>query len=75
MADIFARNRPGTSIDSLLGNLDHVTVTSDAARLDVNVDYGNVVGYFVRIDVELPRDSLYPTTRSGRRERLARPDA
>jgi hypothetical protein len=38
-----------------------VTVTSDAARLDVNVDYGNAVGYFVRIDVDLPRDSLYPT--------------
>jgi hypothetical protein len=28
-------------------------------QLDAHVDYGNVVGHFVRVDVRLRRDSLY----------------
>jgi hypothetical protein len=28
-------------------------------QLDAHVDYGNVVGRFVRVDVRLRRDSLY----------------
>lgn len=32
----------------------------DEDRLDANVDYGMVSGYFVRIDVELSNEALYP---------------
>jgi hypothetical protein len=35
----------------------------DARCLDVHVDYGNMAGYFVRIDVELPVDALYEARR------------
>lgn len=28
-------------------------------RLDVNIDYGNISGYFIRLDIGLPADSLY----------------
>jgi hypothetical protein len=40
-------------------------MSNDASRLDANVDYGNIIGYFVRIDVELPPDALYARTESG----------
>jgi hypothetical protein len=36
----------------------------DAQCLDANVDYGHGDGYFVRVDVELPRRGLYPGTRA-----------
>jgi hypothetical protein len=34
-------------------------------QLDANVDYGNVAGHFVRVDVMLQRDSLYPPDDDG----------
>ena len=37
----------------------------DAANLDANVDYGNVSGHVVRVDVDLPRDVLYPSPVEG----------
>jgi hypothetical protein len=39
-------------------------MSNDASRLDANVDYGNIIGYFVRIDVELPPDALHARTES-----------
>jgi hypothetical protein len=36
-----------------------LTVPEPAKQLDAHVDYGNVAGRFVRVDVALPRDSLY----------------
>jgi hypothetical protein len=40
-------------------------MTSDADRLDVNVDYGNATGLFVRVDIELPDDARYPHSAEG----------
>jgi hypothetical protein len=37
-----------------------VNPNADADRLDVNVDYSNLGGYFVRVDIELPNDARYP---------------
>ena len=37
---------------------------TDAECLDVNVDYGHGGGYFVRVDVELPKIGLYDSLRS-----------
>jgi hypothetical protein len=34
----------------------------DEDRLNANVDYGTVSGYFVRIDVELLKEALHPAT-------------
>lgn len=45
------------------GNL--IDVSDLDERLDANVDYGNVAGHFVRIDVTLRRDSLYPPADDG----------
>jgi len=33
-------------------------MTSDAACVEANVDYGNVSGYLVRLDVEIPPAAL-----------------
>ena len=38
-------------------------MTSDAACVEANVDYGNASGYLVRLDLEIPRAAL-----NGRRE-------
>jgi hypothetical protein len=38
-------------------------MTSDAACVEANIDYGNASGYVVRLDVEIP-----PTALNGRRE-------
>jgi hypothetical protein len=38
-------------------------MTSDAACVEANIDYGNAAGYLVRLDVEIPRTAL-----NGRRE-------
>jgi hypothetical protein len=40
-------------------------VPDEGKQLDANVDYGNVVGHFVRVDVALRRDSLYPPDDDG----------
>jgi hypothetical protein len=34
-------------------------------QLDANVDYGDVAGHFIRVDVTLPRDALYPHADDG----------
>jgi hypothetical protein len=34
-------------------------------QLEANVDHGNVVGHFIRVDVTLQRDSLYPPAEAG----------
>jgi hypothetical protein len=36
-----------------------VAVPDVDEQLDANVDYGNVTGHFVRVDVTLLRDSLF----------------
>ena len=33
-------------------------VLDDARYLDANVDFGNLVGYFVRLDVEVPQETF-----------------
>ena len=33
-------------------------VIPDAECVEANVDYGNICGYVVRLDVEIPRDAL-----------------
>lgn len=40
-------------------------MTTGPARLEANVDHGNSSGYFVRVDVELPLDALYPQSLDG----------
>jgi hypothetical protein len=40
-------------------------VPDDDPQLDANVDYGNVTGHFVRVDVALRRDALYPSAEDG----------
>ena len=42
-----------------------LSVSDVDKHLDANVDYGNVVGHFVRVDVTLPRDALYEATDDG----------
>ena len=32
---------------------------TDAQLVTAEVDWGHIIGYFVRLDVELPRDALY----------------
>lgn len=55
-----ACDRLGRAADTHNANM-----SNDASRLDANVDYGNVIGYFVRVDVELPPDTPYPRTDGG----------
>lgn len=43
--------------------LHDVSMTADAECVEANVDYGNVSGYLVRLDVEIP-----PAALNGRRE-------
>ena len=38
-------------------------MNSEADCLDANIDYGHGGGYFVRVDVELPKTGLYGATR------------
>ena len=40
-------------------------MSDDDPQLDANVDYGNVTGHFVRVDVALRRDSLYSSDGDG----------
>ena len=40
-------------------------MTEDEPQLDANVDYGNVTGHFVRVDVALRRDALYSSSADG----------
>jgi hypothetical protein len=42
-----------------------LAVTDVDEQLDANVDYGDVAGHFVRVDVTLPRDSLYSPVNAG----------
>ena len=36
---------------------------ADSSLISVEVDFGDVAGYFVRIDLQIPCDALYRSTR------------
>ena len=40
-------------------------MTTDAACLEANVDYANVTGYVVRLDVEIPADAMNGSREDG----------
>jgi len=53
----------GAPFETSRQGLHNGPMTSDAACVEANVDYGNASGYMVRLDVEIPHDAL-----AGRRD-------